>query len=309
MSILPSAVLAVIVSAASVAGPDAGGDTNGRAAAPAAHGVASGPARTAATVKAITAPSEDLTLAFISPGRIAEILVKEGQSVRAGQGLVRLDDAVEQTRLAMLKAKADNTAAVRAAELRLQRKRAVLARMQKAYDEKAAPLRELEDARLDEALARLDLETARFNHEQDRLKYREAELTLERMRLASPIDATVERIKVRVGQAVNALDAVIRLVRVEPLWIDVPVPLAYAKLLRVGDELTVRLPAPAAAARAEVIRISRVADAASGTIEVRLALPNPRGRPAGEQVVVELPAGRAARQRPGRQARIEEPAR
>ena len=49
-------------------------------------------------VAAITAPSSDRILSFVQPGRIAEVNIKEGRSVKAGQVLVQQYDAVEQAK-------------------------------------------------------------------------------------------------------------------------------------------------------------------------------------------------------------------
>jgi len=257
-------------------------------------------------IKAVTAPSEDLTLAFTQPGRIAKVLVREGQHVRAGQLLVQLDDSVERVQVSMLKAKAENIIAVKAAELRLARKRAVLRKVQEAYDSSAAPERELEDARIDAAVAELDLQLARFTHQQDEAKHQEAKLLLERMRLLSPVDAEVERIYRRVGEAVGGGEttgeraAVVRLVRIDPLWIDVPTPTRQARRLARGQTAQVRFAEAERPVEATILRVSKVADAASETLEVRLELPNPAARPAGEQVTVHFPAAEKAARAPAR---------
>jgi len=258
-----------------------------------------GDAEGPAWIKAVTAPSKDLTLSFTRAGRIAKVLVREGQAVREGQLLVQLDDAVERMQLSLLKAKAESTTAVRAAEVRLERARSVLAKIQKAHDEHAAPDRELEDAKLNLAMAELDLEAARFEHEQARGAYDQAELMIERMRLTAPADAEVERIRAQAGEAVDALVPVIRLVCVEPLWVDVPAPVVQARRLAAGAPALVRFAGSPKPVAAKVVRVSRVADAASETLEVRVELPNPTGRPAGEQVTVSFPPPAGAAKAPG----------
>jgi len=239
--------------------------------------------------QAVTAPSRDLTLSFTLPGQIAKVLIREGQAVRAGQPLIQLDDAVERMQLSLLKAKAENTAPLRAADLRLQRSRAILKKIQKAHDEGASPERELEEAKLDAAMAELDLQAARFAHEQNVGAHAQAELALRRMRLTAPADGEVEEIHARVGEAVDALVPVVRLVCVQPLWIGVPAPVARARRLAAGAPALVRFAGESKTVAAKVVRISRVADAASETLEVRVEMPNKAARPAGEQVAVSFP--------------------
>jgi RND family efflux transporter MFP subunit len=250
----------------------------------------------AEAIKAITAPSEDLTLSFTRAGRLAKVLVRQGQKVRAGELLAQLDDSVEQKQLALLKARADNTAAIRAAQLKYQRAKAVLDKVQNAYTSKAAPQRELEDAQFEAAMAEIDVASAQLEHEQDVGKYEQTRLDLDRMRLASPADGEIERVIAKAGESVNTLAPVLRLVNVDPLWIDTPVPLDIGRRLAAGCKALVQLPGQAAPAEGKVIHVSRVADPASQTLEVRVELPNPSTRLAGEHVTVTFPepAGQAA---------------
>ena len=63
------------------------------------------------SVTAITAPSADVTLSFVQPGRIANVRVREGEAVTVGQVLIELDDAVDRVRLAQLEASSQDTIA------------------------------------------------------------------------------------------------------------------------------------------------------------------------------------------------------
>jgi multidrug efflux pump subunit AcrA (membrane-fusion protein) len=60
--------------------------------------------------------------------------------------------------------------------------------------------------------------------------------------------------------------------------------------LKVGDTMEVTFPAAAQdRVKAKVVHVAAVADPASETRRVRLEVPNPGGRPAGERVRVYLP--------------------
>jgi cobalt-zinc-cadmium efflux system membrane fusion protein len=253
---------------------------------------------TSDAVKAVSAPSEDLTLSFTLAGRIAKLMVAEGAKVRPGQPLAQLDDAVQRKRTSLLEARAADTTAVKVAELRLARTQTVLAKVEKAYADKAAPARELADARMDAAMAELDLQAARFDSAQAKGRHEEARLMLEQMRLLSPSAGRVEQVTARAGESVDALAPVLRIVRIDPLWIDVPVELARARRLTVGRAATARFAGEHVEARGRIIHVASVADAASGTLEVRVQLPNPSARPAGEQVTVRFPTPPPAKSKP-----------
>lgn len=239
-------------------------------------------------VRAVTRPSADITLSFVQPGRIAQVPFKEGDTVKAGEMLVRQDDAAEQVQLAQLKAQADDTTQIRASEASLAQKKVDLEKLEKAAASNAATFLEVEHAKLEVTIAQLSLELAKFEHEIAGRKYEEYRIRVENMQLKSPVDGRVEKIDVEVGESANALADVIQVVKTDPLWIEAPVPLAEATGLKTGATAQIQFVDSGAAATAEgrVISIGAVADAASGTLRVRIEVPNKTPRPAGEHVMV-----------------------
>ena len=249
------------------------------------------PASRTAGVTAITIPSADVTLSFVQPGRIAEVRVREGESVKAGQVLVVQDDAVERAKLAQLEAESQNTTQIQAAEASLAQKKVDLKKIETAAAHNAATELELEYAKLNVTVAGLSLQVAIFEHEQAKRKFEEAKLQIDNMSLKSPIGGSVEKIDVETGESLNVLESAIRVVQIDPLWIDVPVPMPQAMNLRYGAAAGVEFPEPKkATAEGIVIYIGAVADAASGTLRVRIQVPNKAKRPAGEHVQVLFPA-------------------
>ncbi len=245
-------------------------------------------------ISAVTSPSADVTLSFVQAGRVAEVLVKEGDTVGDGQVVVKLDDSVEQLRLVQIKAQAEDTSQLQAAQASLDQKRLDLKRIDWAAQKGAATDLELEHARLDVLIAELSLKVAVFESQQNQRRYDEAKCQLARMQLKSPIGGIVEKLHVEPGESVNGLADVVRIVRIDPLWIDVHVPIEQASALTTGRTATVTLPGPSpAASKGTVTFVSVVADSASSTLRCRIELPNPARRPAGERVEIRFdkPAG------------------
>ena len=201
-------------------------------------------------VDAITRPSEDITLSFVRPGRVEKVLVREGQTVRPGQLLVRLDSAEEEAAMAVLEAQSKDETHIKAAEARLAQKKVDLARMRRAKNKGVATDLEVQHAELEVTISELSLALARFQRQQDRRKYEEAQIKVDRMRLSVPEadkDATgavykVEKLFVERGESVDRLANVIRIVKIDPLWIDVPVPVSQARALKVARAVRVRFP-------------------------------------------------------------------
>lgn len=245
-------------------------------------------------IEAITRPSQDVVLSFVRPGQVAEVLVKEGDAVKAGQVLMRLDDKAELVQMEQLKAQAEDRTRLRAGEAQLAQRRVDLQKTETARKEGAATDLEVDHARLDVTIAELSLELAKFERTQAGMKYREAAAQIERMRITSPIDGTVERLLVEPGESVEAAEKIAQIVRIDPLWVDVPVPLDNARSLTKGAsnalvEFDSADPARRSAVKGKIIHVAAVADSASKTLTVRVECPNPSNRPAGEHVYVSFP--------------------
>jgi len=254
----------------------------------------------AAEIEAVTKPSADIELSFVRPGRIGEVLVKEGETVKAGQLLARQDDKVEQMQLLQLMAKAGNRTKIEAAEAELLQKKEDLNKLEEARKKGAATDWEVEHARLNVEIGQHSLHLARFEHEQDRRKYEETKAEVERMRLVSPINGLVEDVTIEPGQSAQPLKTAIRVVDINPLRVDVLVPAPLAERLKANQPAYVSFPSPSAEqtgrvqAEGRIAFVSAFSRAGSDTLRVRLEIPNQALRPAGERVGVGfIPSGEA----------------
>ena len=83
--------------------------------------------------EAVTRPSKDAVLAFVMPGMVAEVLVKEGDAVEANQVIMRQDDSVEQAQMVQLKAQAEDTVRIEAQQAQLEQRRVDLQKVEQAH--------------------------------------------------------------------------------------------------------------------------------------------------------------------------------
>jgi len=243
----------------------------------------------AESLQGITAPRADITLSFVVAGRVSEVLVEAGATVEKHQPLVRLYDEPEQIQARQLKMLSEDRTKILAAEAELAQKRVDLKKLQQAQSKGAASVWEVEHLYLNVRIAELSLQSAKLEQEQYRRRYDHARSQLSRMRLLAPIAGLVEEVNVEAGESVGTLGPVLRIVQNDPLWIEVPVPMTRALDLKLDQPAWVAFPGGSTAdddPNGRVINISAVADAASETLRVRIEVPNPNGRPAGERVAV-----------------------
>jgi multidrug efflux pump subunit AcrA (membrane-fusion protein) len=233
------------------------------------------------------------------PVRVAKVFVKDGDTVKPGQPLVQLDDKAERIQMEQLKAQAEDETHVEAAEAQLAQKKVDLTGIEDARRKNAATELELQHSRLEVTISDLSLKLAKFEHSQNMLKYKQAAAQVSRLLLSVPTSEkdkptdTFKVFKVFVdrGESVDRLKEVIRIIKIDPLQIDVPVPetVVESLKLKVKQNASVIFPnSKGPAAKGTIIYVADEIDAASGTQTVRVEIPNPSGRPAGKKVSVRF---------------------
>lgn len=242
-------------------------------------------------------PSQDYTLSFQRSGKIAELKVKEGDTVKEGQMLAKLDDSAEEAKLKQLKAQANSRIRIEAAEAQLEQKKVDLGRFENLAKRGAATDVEVQHAKLDVKISKLSVDLYEFQHTQDQRAVDEAKLQLEKMKIVAPAGGKIEEIYLKTGEAAEALEKVVRVVNVDPLWIDVYVPVDQARLLKCSTgrkdfNAKVRFDrTDPNAVDGRIIHCSQVATGAiPRTLRIRVEVSNEDKKPAGQRVLVSFPA-------------------
>jgi RND family efflux transporter MFP subunit len=233
-----------------------------------------------------TKASHASTLGFPFAVEIAEVYVKGGQRVKAGDPLVRArdEDFVAQRDLQRVIATSD---------LEVKRAKSTLDQAQVEYDAQAQLLEKNKGAskiELDRAKAQLEVrgaehELAKRELEQQKLTLVQREEQLKRYTIRAPFDGLVDSIVVDLGEIKRETDPVLRLVSIDPLWLDVPTPTnqTLTLALKPGDPAWVLLDAPGdpRVLQGRVIEVGAEADPGSATRRVRVELANTDQRPGG----------------------------
>jgi len=162
-------------------------------------------------------------------GRVVRLLVDGGSSVKKGQVLAELDG--EPQRLAVASARAT-----------VERLTALLANQQRTvqrYQELRS--KAVSESMLEEAIAQQSARQAELNDARARLA--EAEYRLDRTRVRSPADATVERRLISVGDYVSPGTPIVTIVGKGQLRAVLPFPERLSGQLRPGLAVTLDQPA------------------------------------------------------------------
>ena len=209
-------------------------------------------------------PSETVDVSSQVTGTLDEVLVKRGDRIKKGQIIATLNSNIEK-------------AAVDLARARVEFSERKVLRNKDLYKKQLISIHEKDEMETERRISELQL--------------REAQERLELRTIRSPINGVVVERFLSPGEYVHE-EAIMKIARIDPLYVEVVVPVEKFGKIKKGMRAAVRPELPIRGKySARVIIVDRVIDAASGTFGVRLELANPNYRlPAGLKCKVVFPA-------------------
>jgi RND family efflux transporter MFP subunit len=270
-----------------------------------ASAVRSGSISRTVEVNGTLAAQDEVVLAFKVAGRIESLRVDLGDTIREGQVLASLDKtdfrlAVEQAEAALEQARARLGLAPGSDSSNVDVEATPLVQQARAALDEARLARERAKEMLDAKLiARADFDTAEANYQiadgryqdaieeirnrQATLMQRKTELELTRQmlrdaELQAPISGAILERTASAGQYVAPGTAVVRLVRMKPLRLQLPVPERAANGVKIGQEIRLSLEGDSNSYKGYVSRLSPAIDPLNRTLLVEATIPNEAGR-------------------------------
>ncbi len=181
-------------------------------------------------------------------GKLVAINAVEGQSVAAGSVLFRLDDAIARAELN------EALAAVKSSERNRPR------------------IIELAEKQL---ISRADADEALANSEIASAKYASAKARMEKTQIRAPFEGVIGLRQVSIGEFVNAGQALVELVRLDPIEVEFDVPESMAGRLQAGQDVAVSTDAFAGESfSARVTAVAPSVSVSRRSITVRARLDN-----------------------------------
>lgn len=245
----------------------------------------------AAGYPAISTPHKSMALSFITSGVVREIPVQEGDFVEPGDLLVQLNDEVQRLTVKAQSLAAQDNSDIQAAEHRLEMAQFDLGNLRQAAERESAGPREVKRAEIEVAIKTADEQAVKGRQQRSQILLAREEAILRDMSIRSSIHGIVARVQVEQGQAVDALQPVIHIVSIDPLLMDVAVPVRLGLTLQTAHVAIIRWRDVDQETPVEgrIKFITPVADARSNMLIVRLEIDNPLGLPAGLHAFVQFP--------------------
>jgi RND family efflux transporter MFP subunit len=212
----------------------------------------------------VVSPDAPSTLTFLVPGKVVFVGPREGDYVKKGQKLAEVDPLDYHLTVAAAAAQLDQ------AKVGLRRAEEEYGRMKFLYDSKSLAPNDFEkfQASLDAAREQVRQATANDGLAKKRL----SDATL-----VAPIDGYIDMRGIEPGETAAPGRPVFRIVRLNPIEVNVGVPETDLHLVRVGQKAVVTLPALPGQSFEGTLRIINVgADPGTRTYMARIVLPNPK---------------------------------
>ncbi len=219
------------------------------------------------TGTAAAPPNQDVRVSALVPGRIAELTVAEGDSVKAGQIVAKLDDRTYRGQLQQAEA------AEQQAKANLDNAHLARTRNEDLFQRGIVARKDLEDARTQESVVAAGLQQAEAALELARLQVARSEIT-------SPINGAVAKRFVSVGEQVDgtAAQPIVEIANLSEVEFLGNAPAMYLAKMHPGEAVEVSAEsAPGEVFRGRVVAISPAVDPATGVGLVRIRVPNPNG--------------------------------
>lgn len=229
-------------------------------------------------------PSHKIELASEVPGVLKQVLVKRGDKVAAGEPVAQLRDELERVEVELARARASDTAPLRAEQAKLAYATRKLDRNIGLARGNVVSANDLDQMRTERDVEAQDVDAALQEQKQARIELRKAEVALDMRTIRSPVNGIVTDRRAEPGELVRDQPIMV-IQQVDPLYVDVALPVSLMGKVQAGTPATIEVDAPGVKpVQTTVTRADQVIDPTSNTFSVRIVLPNPKDAiPAGSK--------------------------
>ncbi len=252
----------------------ASGDSSGTPARNLSHMPSHMPATALEPLDCVINPSIVADLGSSIPGVLSTVLVDRSDFIQSGEIVATLESGVNTAALELARTRAALTAEIDLRRLNTAFGQRQYNRVEDLFSKKVISSKDMDQTETELKLTRLQLRQARDNQKLAQLEVARAREVLEQHSIRSPISGVImDRFKT-VGEYIDD-QPVVRVAQLSPLHVEVIVPVQQLGKIQKGMMADVWSDAVGGKWQAQVSRVDRVADVASGTYGVRLTLDNP----------------------------------
>lgn len=229
----------------------------------------------AAPLACLIEPSQVVDIGSPVVGVLATVAVERGDTVRRGTVVATLRREVERANLSAASQRSEVQAELRAARAAAELARSKLVRAEDLRRQNFISEVAVEQARSEAEVAHRRVDAVREQQRAAASDTETARSQFAQRELAATIDGVVVDRYLHPGERVDD-KPILRLARLDPLRVELVLPLSDLGRLKAGDTVHLKPDYPGAPRKAATVeRVDKIVDAASRTFRARLNLPNP----------------------------------
>ncbi len=235
-------------------------------------------------ISGYTEPVLDSMLGLDVIGRVAVIHGQEGQIVKKGEPILKLDQREEQLSVARRKLIWNNRTELDAISRQLETLTKHLddtkALYQSTKTANSVPREELENQELAHELAIIDLKRLELDEEREKLEHDIAREELRKRTLYAPFTGQIVELLIGIGENIEPDTKLVHLVATNQLYFVANVELGVSQRLKVGQSVELQLQSGEESVNrdAEIVFISPVIDLASRLRTIKARFVNQDGK-------------------------------
>jgi len=192
------------------------------------------------SITGIVKPVYQGKLSVSTDGIIFKILLNEGDSVKKGQTILKLDDKLQKLETLRRKTVFDDKTQIETLEKSLIIMKNIITKKEKLYkDTKAISLNELNQLRIQYINTQGELESAKANEAKEKIEYRIANEVLAYYNLKSPIDGMITKIVPKIGEWVQTGKEIITVVDTKTCFVEVDLDLKAFNKISLNSKVKV----------------------------------------------------------------------
>jgi RND family efflux transporter MFP subunit len=229
----------------------------------------------------VVKPKHDVGLGFALEGLLSKRLIKEGDQVKAGQALLKIDSRLQSLETQRRKLMMEDKSKLES----IKKEEAIIKKLLETTKRLLHETGSISEDEVNKLKIRYfnllgTLKSTEILEQREIVEYDISKQVLENYTLRSPINGIVTAVKIDVGEWVRAGDRVIRVVDSSVCKLDINVEEHFARFLKKGGKALVRIASGEIEIEKEanIIFVSPVADQASGLVLVRAEFSNQDGR-------------------------------
>lgn len=229
----------------------------------------------------IIAPVHEVGLAMDIDGVVVKRFVREGDFVKTGARLLKLDDTLQKLETDRRREIYNDASEIESNKENLAIIKSLLDTARRLHETTASVSGdEVKNLEMQYHNLRGKVNVAEAKKKQERIEYEISKAVLTRYELTSPIDGMVTVIKPESGEWARAGEVLAVVVNTSSCFVDFNIAQPHARKLKKGDPVTIDVDdgQGLAARKGAVVFVSSVADRESGLVKVKVEFENKSGK-------------------------------